>query len=114
MNSKRQSLAMHTFGGVLQSDITCACGNVSSRLEPFMDLSIDVGAHHHAAAGISEQRGHLDDGREGVPSIEPGLSLTFAWQSVCRRHAYPAMTSSGVLALRDVILSRNLYLSSYS
>ena len=40
--SARRSLAAYTFGGTLQSDITCACGNVSSRVEPFMDLSVDV------------------------------------------------------------------------
>lgn len=78
MTSKRQSLATHTFGGVLQSDITCECGNVSSRLEPFMDISVDVGSqhHHHAAAGVAEQRGRLDVGRDGEPSTEPCLSVT--------------------------------------
>jgi Ubiquitin carboxyl-terminal hydrolase len=47
----RRSLAAFTFGGELQSDITCECGNVSSRREPFMDLSVDVAMRGAGGAG---------------------------------------------------------------
>lgn len=37
------ALASHIFGGMLQSDITCECGNISRRREPFMDVPVDFG-----------------------------------------------------------------------
>jgi len=33
-----------TFAGILQSDVTCLkCGNVTTALDPFLDLSLDMG-----------------------------------------------------------------------
>jgi hypothetical protein len=50
-----KALASHIFGGMLQSDITCKCGNVSTRREPFMDVPVDFGhggsgRHHEVGA----------------------------------------------------------------
>lgn len=38
-----RALATHIFGGMLQSDIRCECGNVSTRREPCMDVPVDFG-----------------------------------------------------------------------
>lgn len=61
------TLAAYTFGGILQSDITCECGNLSARLEPFTDLSVDVGTHVVGSEMFTRHR--RADAVDGVPCL---------------------------------------------
>lgn len=75
------SLATHVFGGVLQSDVTCACGNVSSRSEPFMDLSVDVG--HHIVGASQGMKRRSDDAVDGAHSEASAGGLCVGCSQTC-------------------------------
>ena len=40
-----ESMVQRIFGGVLQSEVICAdCGHISTAYDPFLDISLDIGA----------------------------------------------------------------------
>ncbi|ELR20504.1 ubiquitin specific protease 44 isoform 2, putative [Acanthamoeba castellanii str. Neff] len=75
---KRQgeSIISKTFNGELLSQVTCsACGNVSSRREPYLDLLLDIPIQH--AGGSRSTRGNR---KTNVPSCSLYDCLdSFTW-----------------------------------
>ena len=89
----QQSLAAHVFGGTWQSDVTCACGNVSTTVEPFMDVSIQIGHAHleqlavpHNEAkqelGCAEHLAEADaaEGSHTRMSSQSAMHVDYEWQ----------------------------------
>eukprot|EP01087_Luapelamoeba_hula_P014401 TRINITY_DN4208_c2_g1_i6.p1 TRINITY_DN4208_c2_g1~~TRINITY_DN4208_c2_g1_i6.p1 ORF type:complete len:1301 (+),score=270.41 TRINITY_DN4208_c2_g1_i6:201-4103(+) len=55
--SEQPSIISQTFQGQLRSQVTCAsCGKISSRVEPFFDLSLDIPVQHSCPSYVRRTR----------------------------------------------------------
>lgn len=62
-----------TFGGLLKSTVTCSsCKNITTALDPFMDLSLDV---RSTAISVKKQKLKHTNGTTGSKDIAP-MDLT--------------------------------------
>lgn len=68
--SASASYAERVFGGQLASRLSCACGDASTSLEPFMDLSLPV------PTTVVENGGVKTDAASAKPPKKPAAALT--------------------------------------
>jgi ubiquitin carboxyl-terminal hydrolase 22/27/51 len=81
-----------TFGGLLQSDVTCLeCGTVSSANDPILDISIDI----KSVISDSNPRPTLQDCFAGYTSIEKLAHYTC---KSCQKHTATKQLSFKKLA----------------